>query len=73
MVWEYVVINVVREHWGDSNGGHGRLHLHKLPGSNDWYDPTPVFNELGAQGWEAVTVAAPTSGAGMYLFKRTTD
>ncbi|GEM_PF-634506 len=52
--WEYLVVNLAHEHWGDSHGQQGTLSQRKLPSQGDWWDPSPLLSSLGEQGWELV-------------------
>ena len=70
MSWEYVVVKIHEDHWGDSSGAQGRLGKRKLPSSGDWFDPAPRFNQLGAEGWEAVTALGFSESHSQFLFKR---
>lgn len=74
--WEYRVVRLVSKLWADSEGHQGELKLMKLPRSGDWYNPGPLFNALGAEGWELV-VGGGKLGAGdvgwlgaAHVFKR---
>lgn len=49
--WEYLVIVVYESNWVDSNGRSGKFEKVRGPGG-DWYNPGPLLNTLGEQGWE---------------------
>jgi hypothetical protein len=44
--WEYLVVRIREEHWGDSEGHRGELPKSKLPDDGDWYNSGPLLANL---------------------------
>ncbi|MBI4331389.1 MAG: hypothetical protein HY673_08925 [Chloroflexi bacterium] len=63
--WEYLVVRLWNEHWGDSEGRTGKMPTCKQSGGVDWYNSGPLLVTLGGQGWELVST---TSYGGTKLF-----
>jgi hypothetical protein len=69
--WEYLDVYIIRDTWADSAGREGQFPRLPQKGWGAYIVPTPVSNELGAQGWE-LTGVVPGAGVDIYilLFKR---
>jgi len=53
--WEYLVVRIRNEYWGDSPGNTGTLPKMKLPKDGDWHNCGPLLSLLGNHDWELVS------------------
>jgi hypothetical protein len=69
--WEYLVVRIREENWGDSEGRKGTLPKSKLPNQGDWYNSGPLLSALGSIGWELISATSEAHIADPKLyFKR---
>ena len=66
--WEYLVIFVERQAWFSSNGLSGILE--SFPEHEFRYNPHPILNELGEEGWELTGAVGGDNLFYQVFFKR---